>query len=133
MVLSACGPSQFGDYGYDDFPWIEHWDDLLVTGFKEGHTLVYHYNRDFFGNDCPGCVVINETLFAFGQHNTEGIALKVINERTAQGNRPAAFRTQPQVFFVREGVITYRVVGAGPILAMLEEIETETFDWSLLE
>lgn len=131
-LLSGCGQSQFGEYGYDDFPWLEHWDDLPMLGFDEGYTLVYHYNRDSLGNDCPGCVLINERLFAFGQQNTLGITLHLVNERTVQGQKPLALRIQPAVFFVHEGVIGHRVVGAGPITQMLDALEEGTFDWSLV-
>ncbi len=132
VLLSGCGQSRFGDYGYDDFPWVEDWEALGTLGFEEGYTLVYHYNRDSLGNDCPGCVLINERLFAFGQHNTFNITLHLVNERTALGQRPLLLRQQPSVFFMVEGEIGYRVVGAGPIVEFLDSLESGRFDWSLL-
>lgn len=132
-VLSACQSSQFGDYTYDDFPWILHWDELSPLGFEEEKIMVYYYNRDFFGTDCLGCVLINEALFRYGAENTDNVLLYLVNERTVQGIRPTGLRGQPTVFFIHEGTISARLFGAGPILEFIESLEAGTFDWESLE
>lgn len=131
-ALSACQSSQFGDYTYDDYPWILHWDELSTLGFEDETLMVYYYNRDFFGTDCLGCVLVNEALFRYGAENSDAVTLYLVNERTVQGLRPTGLRGQPTLFFIEEGTIGARFFGAGPILEFLESLEAGTFDWDSL-
>jgi hypothetical protein len=131
--LAGCQSAQFGDYTYDDFPWIMRWEELETLGFDEERTMVYYYNRDFFGTDCLGCVLINEALFRYGAENTDDVSLYLVNERTVQGIRPTGLRGQPTLFWVQEGIIEARLFGAGPILAFIESLEAGDVDWDTLE
>lgn len=133
LLLAGCGTNQYGDYTYDDFPSINDWSELATTGANDSITMVYYYNRDFFGTDCSGCQIVNTALFEYGKTNTDNVELILVNERTAMGIRPLSLNRQPTVFFLQDGEITYQVFAAQPILEMLENMETGSFEWALVE
>lgn len=133
LVLAGCGPSTYGDYGYNDFESISDWADLASLDDDETISMVYYYNRDFFGTDCAGCRIVNEALFEYGQTNDEGIELILVNERTVMGIRPLTINRQPTVFFLSGDEITYSVYSANEILELLEALENNTFEFPLIE
>lgn len=128
-MLFACESDYYGDYTYQDFEHLDHWDDLATLG-DDSIDLVYYYNRDFLGTSCSGCEIVQEEVFKFGKENNLNVQLILINDREIQGQRPLGLRTQPRLFLVEEGVITKNELGASPILEWLEEIEQGdyTFD-----
>ncbi len=125
----GCGPSMYGEYGYDDFPHVYDWAELDAVQNEDELTLGYYYNRDFFGTDCAGCQIVNEALFAYGMENDDGIELILVNERTVMGVRPLALNRQPAVFFYDDETITYVVTSAADILELLEALENGTFNY----
>ncbi len=133
LLLAGCGPSTYGDYGYNDFEALTDWADLASLDDDESIFMVYYYNRDFFGTDCAGCQIINEALFEYGQTNDEGIELALVNERTVMGIRPLTINRQPTVFFLSGEEITYTVYSATEILKLLEALENNTFDFEQIE
>ena len=133
LLLAGCGPSTYGDYGYNDFEALTDWADLASLDDDESISMVYYYNRDFFGTDCAGCQIINEALFEYGQTNDEGIELALVNERTVMGIRPLTINRQPTVFFLSGEEITYTVYSATEILKLLEALENNTFDFEQIE
>lgn len=133
FLLAGCGPSTYGDYGYNDFEALTDWADLASLDDDETISMVYYYNRDFFGTDCAGCRIVNEALFEYGQTNDEGIELVLVNERTVMGIRPLTINRQPTVFFLSGEEITYTVYSASEILELLEALENNTFEFELIE
>lgn len=133
LLLAGCGPSTYGDYGYNDFESLSDWADLDRLDDDETISMVYYYNRDFFGTDCAGCRIVNEALFEYGQTNDEGIELVLVNERTVMGIRPLTINRQPTVFFLSGEEITYTVYSASEILELLEALENNTFEFELIE
>ncbi len=127
FVLSGCRQTYFGDYTYRDFDHLDHWTELDDLGYDR-IDMVYYYDRDFFGTPCPGCKLVNESIFLFGQENTRDVHLTLVNEREVQGLRPVGVRTAPRLMLIEQGEITHNVMGAGPIFEWLEALENETFE-----
>lgn len=133
LFLVGCGPSTYGDYGYNDFESLLDWADLKTLDDEDSITMMYYYNRDFFGTDCAGCQLVNERLFEYGKTNDEGIELILVNERTVMGIRPITLNRQPTVFFLDGETITYTVYAAADILELLDALENNTFDMQQIE
>lgn len=133
LWLVGCGPSVYGDYGYDDFDAVSDWADLTTLDDETTITMVYYYNRDFFGTDCAGCQLVNEPLFEYGKTNTDGVELVLVNERTVMGLRPLTLNRQPTVFFLSGETIIHTVFSAKDILELLEALNNQTFDFETLE
>lgn len=133
FLLAGCAPASYGDYSYDDFPALLDWADLESVDSEDSITMVYYYNRDFFGTDCAGCQLVNERIFEYGKTNEDNIDLVLVNERTVMGIRPLTLNRQPTVFFLRGDAMTYSVYSAADILELLDTLENNTFDLNELE
>ncbi len=127
MTLSGCRQTYFGEYTYRDFDHLDHWTELDDLG-HDRIDMVYYYDRDFFGTPCPGCKMVNESIFLFGQENTLGVHLTLVNEREVQGLRPVGVRTAPRLILIENGEITHNVMGAGPIFEWLEALDKKQFE-----
>ena len=124
LILVGCQSTSV----YDSYTPLFEWTDLQTIGFDEGTTLVYFYNRDSLGTECAGCQLVRDPLFNWVEKYPD-FTLYLINDRVISGLRPAGIRTAPTLIFVDQGVVTYYVVGAGPILALLDEMDQGTFDF----
>jgi hypothetical protein len=116
---------------YDAFIEIFEWSDLERLGFEEKRVMVYYYNRDVFGTECPGCNLVRDPLFEFIDAQ-DGFILHLINERVVSGLRPTGIRSAPTLIFIEKGTVTHHILGAGPILEALNQIEEGTFDLELI-
>lgn len=133
VALMGCSSGVPGPYDYEDFPWVLDWADLDTLDTSETLTMVYYYNRDFFGTDCAGCQLVNERLFAYGKTNTDNVELILVNARTVMGARPLSLNSQPTVFFMDGDTMTYSVFSAKDILGMLDALEAGTFDFETIQ
>lgn len=116
---------------YDAFNEIFEWSDLDTLGFEDEWVMVYYYNRDVFGTECPGCNLVRDPLFEFIGAQ-ENFTLHLINERVVSGLRPTGIRSAPTLIFIEKGTVTHHILGAGPILEALNQIEEGTFDFELI-
>lgn len=116
---------------YDAFNEIFEWSEVEMLGFEDERMMVYYYNRDVFGTECPGCNLVRDPLFDFIEAQ-EDFILHLINERVVSGIRPTGIRSAPTLLFIDKGIVTYYILGAGPILEALNQIEVGTFDFELI-
>lgn len=122
LMLGACARPII----YDTFDELFEWSDIEQLGFNENIDFVYFFNRDFFGTECPGCQIVRDELQQWFQENDD-YDLYLVNERLVSGLRPIGVRSAPTLILMYQGQIVHRLLGAGPILDFLIQIDEDPF------
>ena len=117
--------SNSDDISYDDFETLFNWED--IEALDESTYLIYYHNRDFFGTDCAGCQIVNETLFEYGFSNDEDVTLLLINERTVSGLKPLIFSGQPMIAVISNNEMITTVFSAAKIIELLDIMNEDDF------
>lgn len=120
LFLGACSRPII----YDTFDELFEWSDIEALGLSENIDFIYFYSRDFFGTECPGCQIVRDELKRWFQEN-DGFDLYLINERVVSGIKPVGIRSAPTLILMYEGQVAHRVLGAGPILEFLNQLEDD--------
>lgn len=120
FILGACSRPTI----YDTFDELFEWSDIEQLGFNETIDFVYFFNRDFFGTECPGCQIVRDELQQWFQENDD-YDLYLINERVVSGLRPVGIRSAPTLILIYQGQIVHRLLGAGPILDFLIQMDED--------
>lgn len=120
LFLGACSRPVI----YDTFEELFEWSELEQLGHLESIDFIYFFNRDVFGTECPGCQIVRDELYQWF-YQKEDYTLYLINERVVSGLRPIGVRSAPTLILMYQGQVAHRVLGAGPILEFLNQIEEE--------
>jgi len=110
---------------YDDYTDLFEWSDIESLGFEEHWDFVYLFNRDVFGTECPGCLIVRDDLLDWVNQNQE-YELYLINERVVSGLRPIGIRSSPTLMVMYQGRIIHSILGAGPMLAFIADLDEGT-------
>lgn len=118
LFLTACSRPVI----YDTHEELFEWTDIENLGVSEAFDFVYLYNRDVFGTECAGCEIVRDDLADWFNQN-EDFALYLVNERTVSGMRPTGIRSAPTLMFIYQGEVAHSILGAGPILEFLNQLD----------
>lgn len=120
MVLFLAGCSR--PPIYESFDEIFEWSEIENLGQDDGIHFIYYFNRDFFGTECTGCQIVRDDLLQWMQQN-EDYHLYLINERVVSGIRPVGVRSAPSLLLMHQGRVVHVILGAGPILEFLNQVD----------
>jgi hypothetical protein len=118
LFLTACTRPVI----YDTHEEFFEWTDIENLGASDTFDFVYVYNRDVFGTECPGCEIVRDDLADWFNQNDD-YTLYLVNERTVSGIRPTGIRSAPTLMFIYQGKVAHRILGAGPILEFLNQLD----------
>ena len=109
------------DLTYDSFDHIE--DYSQITTMPEDEYLVYWYSEE-----CYYCKQVKPDILEFANDNNENIKVYFLDAANASGyNNIPGMDGTPSILFISDGNIVDLVGGSTQILALLEQINADTY------